>query len=143
VREIAINAIVHRDYSSSSDSIIKVYDNCIEIFNPGRLAEGLSVERLLSGNCISSIRRRKIGNRLKESGFIEKYGTDIRRILQGFAEHGLPAPEFEEIGGGFRLTAYRVTEKTTDLWQVTPQVSTEVGRLLLACVTPKCRDELQ
>jgi ATP-dependent DNA helicase RecG len=93
VRKIVINAIVHRDYSSASDSITKVYDDCIEIFNPGRLPEGLSMERLLSESYVSSIRNRKIADMFKEAGFIEKCGTGSRRILQGFAEHGLPAPE--------------------------------------------------
>jgi ATP-dependent DNA helicase RecG len=122
---------------------VKIYDHSIEIFNPGKLPEGLSVQRLLKGDYVSTIRNRKIADMFKEAGLIEKYGTGIRRILQGFNEYGLPAPEFEEIGGGFRVTAYRMAEKTTEPKQVNPQVSTEVGRLLSACVTPKSRDELQ
>jgi len=37
IREIVINSIIHRDYTSPSDSIIKVYDDKIEFFNPGNL----------------------------------------------------------------------------------------------------------
>jgi len=37
IREIVINMIVHRDYRSSSDSIIKIFNNRIEFFNPGGL----------------------------------------------------------------------------------------------------------
>ncbi len=35
LREIIINMIVHRDYRSSNDSTIKVFDARIEFFNPG------------------------------------------------------------------------------------------------------------
>ena len=46
LREIVVNAIVHHNYSSSSDSVVKIYDNQIEFFNPGRLPEELSIEKL-------------------------------------------------------------------------------------------------
>ncbi|MDR3366938.1 MAG: putative DNA binding domain-containing protein, partial [Prevotellaceae bacterium] len=48
IREIVLNMIVHRDYYDSGDSIIKIFDDRIEFFNPGNLSEGLTVERLLS-----------------------------------------------------------------------------------------------
>jgi ATP-dependent DNA helicase RecG len=38
LREIVINMIVHRDTMSSSDSIIRIFDDRIEFFNPGRLS---------------------------------------------------------------------------------------------------------
>jgi predicted HTH transcriptional regulator len=79
LREMVINSIVHRDYASSSDSIVKIYEDRIEIFNPGRLPDGLSVERLLAGDYVSSIRNRKMADMFKEVGLIEKYGTGIRR----------------------------------------------------------------
>ncbi|NCO56323.1 MAG: AAA family ATPase, partial [Bacteroidetes bacterium] len=50
IREIVLNMIVHRDYRSSSDSIVKVFDNKIEFYNPGRLPENITVEDLLSNN---------------------------------------------------------------------------------------------
>ena len=37
LREIVVNMIVHRDYMSSSDSMIRIFDDRIEFFNPGRL----------------------------------------------------------------------------------------------------------
>lgn len=49
----------------------------------------------------------------KEANIIEKYGSGIRRILEGFEAHGLPAPKFEEISSGFRVTAFKERKKDT------------------------------
>ena len=107
VREIVVNAIVHRDYRDSSDSVIKLFDDRIEFYNPGKLPEGLTIEKLLSGDYISTIRNKKIAEVFKEANIIEKYGSGIRRILEGFEKHGLPVPKFEEISNGFRVTAFK------------------------------------
>jgi len=54
VREIVVNAIVHRDYRDASDSIVKIFDDRIEIYNPGKLPEGLSVENFFPGTIFLS-----------------------------------------------------------------------------------------
>ncbi len=107
LREIVVNAIVHRDYRDASDSIVKIFDDRIEFYNPGKLPEGLDIEKLLSGDYISTIRNKKTAEIFKEANIIEKYGSGIRRIQEGFSAHGLPAPQFEEIGSGFRVTVFR------------------------------------
>ncbi|MCP5106726.1 MAG: winged helix-turn-helix transcriptional regulator [bacterium] len=107
IREIVVNAIVHRDYRDASDSVIKIFDDRIEFYNPGKLPEGLSIEILLSGDYTSTIRNKKIAEIFKEANIIEKYGSGIGRILDEFEAYGLPAPKFEEIGNGFRATAFK------------------------------------
>jgi ATP-dependent DNA helicase RecG len=154
LREIVINAIVHRDYASTSDSIIKIFDDRIEVFNPGALPQGLTIEKLLTGDYVSSIRNRKIADMFKEIGLVEKYGTGIPRILREFEAYGLSIPKFEEIGPGFRVTAYKkiaLTEKTTPVTaqvtaqvteQVTEQVSNDMLPLIAFCSEAKTRKEL-
>jgi ATP-dependent DNA helicase RecG len=71
IREIVINMVVHRDYRDSSASIIKIFDNRIEFYNPGKLYGGITVEDLLSGNYTSKSR-----NKLKAKGLIERIGPD-------------------------------------------------------------------
>ncbi|MFZ2634098.1 MAG: ATP-binding protein [Desulfosalsimonadaceae bacterium] len=122
LREIVVNSIVHRDYASSSDSVVKIYDHHIEFFNPGRLPDGLTVEKLLKGEYISIIRNKKIADMFKEAGLIEKYGTGIRRVLTGFQNYGLPSPRFEEFSGGFRVTVFQQDSRTA-----VPEVTGEVG----------------
>ena len=42
IRELLLNAIVHKDYTNPTDVIIKIFDNSIEITNPGRFIDGLT-----------------------------------------------------------------------------------------------------
>lgn len=50
LREALLNAIVHREYTSGSDIQIKIFDDSISFYSPGRLYGGLRVEDLLSDN---------------------------------------------------------------------------------------------
>ena len=47
-----------------------------------------------------------IASTFKEAQLIEKYGSGIKRIQEGFMNYGLPEPTFEEFQGGFRVTVY-------------------------------------
>jgi len=113
LREIVINMIVHRDYTSPSESMIKIFDDHIEFFNPGQLSGGLSIQQLLSGNYTSSIRNKQIATLFKEAGLIERYGSGIKRILESFAKYDLELPLFEELQRGFRVIVSKTTQKTT------------------------------
>ena len=121
IREIVINAIIHRDYTSTADSIIKVFDDKIQFFNPGGLPEGITIEKLLKGNYVSNARNKKVAEVFKAAGLIERYGSGINRILNAFKDYGLPPPEFKEMTPGFMVTVYKKTE------QVTPQVGTRLA----------------
>jgi predicted HTH transcriptional regulator len=104
--EIVINMIVHRDYRSSSDSIVKIFDNKIEFYNPGRLPDDITIEKLLSGKYRSTPRNKIIAGTCKDMQLIEKYGSGIGRVCDYFKEEGLQMPEFENISEGFQVTVY-------------------------------------
>ncbi|GHV45442.1 ATP-dependent DNA helicase [Bacteroidia bacterium] len=106
IREIVINMIIHRDYRSSADSIVKIFDNKIEFYNPGKLPEEITIEDLLSGNYKSNPRNKLIADVCKDMRIIEKYGSGIGRIRDYFKNEGLPEPKFELISDGFQVTAF-------------------------------------
>ncbi|WP_164124322.1 ATP-binding protein [Sphingobacterium luzhongxinii] len=123
IREIVINMIVHRDYRESSGSVIKIFDNRIEFFNPGKLFGGITIEDLLSGNYSSKSRNKLIAKAFKEVGLIERYGSGIHRVQQICKDYGVVAPVFEEFSGGFRVVLFNeklnksksdVTENVTE-----------------------------
>jgi ATP-dependent DNA helicase RecG len=119
IREIVLNMIIHRDYRSSSDSIVKIFNDKIEFYNQGRLPDNISVEDLLTNNYKSTPRNKKIAEFFKDLGLIEKYGSGIRRIIGYFKEENLPLPKFENISDGFQVTVYpaemgKDTEKDTE-----------------------------
>jgi ATP-dependent DNA helicase RecG len=115
LREIVINMIVHRDYTSSSESTIKIFDDHIEFYNPGSLPGGLSVEQLLTGNYTSFIRNKQIATLFKEAGLIERYGSGIKRILESFIKYDLRVPLFEELQKGFQVIVRQTTQKGTTI----------------------------
>ena len=47
IHEIVTNALLHRDYSIASDTHIRIFDNRIEIENPGKLPGHVTVKNIL------------------------------------------------------------------------------------------------
>lgn len=104
--ETVLNMIVHRDYRSASDSIVKIFDTKIESYNPGRLTENITIDDLLLNNYTSTPRNKLIADFFKSMGLIEKYGSGIKRIVDYFMEENLPKPSFKNISEGFMVTIY-------------------------------------
>lgn len=123
IREIVMNMIIHRDYRSASDSIVKIHDNKIEFFNPGRLPDHITVEDLLSNNYSSEPRNKLIADFCKDLGLIEKYGSGIRRVLELIHISGLPQPEFRNLSGGFRVTLFSGVEKIINAIHLNPFIT--------------------
>ncbi len=111
-----LNMIVHRDYRASADSIVKIYNNRIEFFNPGRLPDTISIQDLMSNHYKSTPRNKLIADVFKSLGLVEKYGSGIRRIMEHFMKYGLPAPVFQNISDGFMVTVFgkKTVEKTVE-----------------------------
>lgn len=118
VREAVINAVVHADYSiGGAGTKIAVFDDRIEITNPGLLPFGLTLEAALAG--VSRLRNRVIGRVFRELGLIEQWGSGLGRIAAACRDAGLAAPRFEELGANFRVTLVgeRVTAPARPEWQ--------------------------
>jgi len=103
VREAILNAIVHADYAQHGAPIrVALFDNRLEIDNPGLLPFGLTIEDIQKG--ISKLRNRVLGRVFQELGLIEQFGSGIQRMTAACRDRGLDAPQFEEIGTHFRVT---------------------------------------
>jgi predicted HTH transcriptional regulator len=106
VREAVINALVHADYSQRGAPIrLAVFDDRLEVENPGLLPMGLTVEEAVQG--VSKIRNRVLARVFKELGYIEQWGSGLQRIIRACRDAGLADPKFEEIGTHFRVTFWR------------------------------------
>jgi ATP-dependent DNA helicase RecG len=112
IREIVMNMVVHRDYSHHGDSSIKIYNDRIEFFNPGRLPDNISEEDLLKGMYVSNCRNKLIARVFKEIAWIERYGTGIRRVTSLFENYGCSKPVFENFQHGFKVTVYPLQNAT-------------------------------
>jgi len=141
LREAITNAVMHRDYFEAGANVfVEIYDDRIEISNPGGLPKGLSKEELGT----RSVRRNPlIADLLHRIAFIEKAGTGIRRMIEDARKHKCPEPNFT-VNGFFTATFWpnvEIARKITP--QVTPQATPQVIAVLEAAQTARNREELQ
>ena len=102
IREALTNAAVHRDYSiSGADIKLAVFDDRLEITSPGALPKALTIDEMLSGR--SEIRNKVLARFFKEIGFIEQWGTGIRKIVRLCNQTNTSKPEFRESGLFFKV----------------------------------------
>lgn len=105
VREAIVNAVAHADYSQrGAPTRLAIFDDRLEIENPGLLPFGLTVDDLPHG--VSKLRNRVIGRVLHELGLVEQWGSGAQRIIGACKDSGLAPPVWEEIGTRLRVTLY-------------------------------------
>lgn len=99
-REAVINAVAHRDYFNRNETQISVFDDRIEITNPGGLPDGMTKELL---GALSIQRNPKIYQLLKDYGYMEGIGSGISKIYTLMQENNLARPEFVTSKDFFRV----------------------------------------
>lgn len=120
LREAIINAILHSDYSIKGCHIqIAIFDDRIEITNPGGLPFGQTIQKALAG--FSKLRNRVIGRVFRELNLIEQWGSGLQRIFAVCKEEGLKPPIIEEHNNQFRITLYseRIKQRQFLDWEKT------------------------
>jgi ATP-dependent DNA helicase RecG len=81
IREAVINAFCHRDYRDPDPVQIAIYQDRVEIRNPGTLIEGMTLEDLRRGT-VSRRRNPVIAELLRRIRFVESWGRGIPLILE-------------------------------------------------------------
>lgn len=105
LREMLLNALVHRDYMGSSIQI-RVYDNKLSIWNEGTLPEGLTLEALKRQHP-SRPRNPLIADVCFKGGYIDQWGRGTLKIINACREAEIPEPEIVERDGGFSVTLFK------------------------------------
>jgi len=82
LKEAAINAIVHNDYSRNAVPIIEIFSDRITITSYGGLPEGLSRESFFA--CCSMPRNRELMRVFRDVGLVEQLGSGMGRILDAY-----------------------------------------------------------
>ncbi len=103
VREALVNAVVHRDYFSKDAIQLNIFDDRLEIINPGGLPQGLSLKML---GTLSIQRNPLIYRLLRDVRLVEGLATGIPKMREGMLRHNLPEPSFEDLGSFFKVTLY-------------------------------------
>lgn len=102
LREAVINAICHRDYASTASVQLRIFDDRLEVWNPGGLPPELTVSDLRVSH--ASIPRNKLlADAFFLVGYVEQFGTGTQRMADLLQQAGLSEPEFESDRHFFRV----------------------------------------
>lgn len=93
IRELIMNAIIHRDYSRHQIIEIRKHEDYIEFESPGGFPEGITTE-----NCLrkTNARNPNIMDIFREIGYAEKAGSGFDKIFRSLLLKGKSLPEIEE-----------------------------------------------
>jgi ATP-dependent DNA helicase RecG len=92
LREALVNALMHRDYSITGTQVsVEVYDDRVEIVNPGGLVTGLSVHDL---GKVSIRRNELISDLFFRLHKVERIGMGIQKMKEAMIATGLREPTF-------------------------------------------------
>jgi ATP-dependent DNA helicase RecG len=93
IRELLVNALVHRPYTQRGDIFLNIHPDRLEIVNPGRLPLGVTPE-----NILHTSRRRNDGlaRVFHDLGLMEREGSGMDLMYERLLASGRPVPEITE-----------------------------------------------
>jgi ATP-dependent DNA helicase RecG len=105
IREVLLNAIVHRQYLGAPIQI-SIYDDKLMIWNYGTLPEDLTLEDLKKKHT-SHPRNPFLADVFFKGGLIESWGRGTLKIISECKAAGLPQPETKVMSGGIVVTIFK------------------------------------
>jgi len=104
VRELLVNALVHRPYTQQGDIYLNLHPDRLEVVNPGRLPLGVTPRNILHAS-----RRRNEGMArvFHDLGLMEREGSGFDLIYDRLLSQGRPAPVPEEGADWVKVTIQR------------------------------------
>ena len=122
IREAVINALCHRSYRDAGGSVaIAIYDDRVEIENPGSFPSGWDMKRIKSEHG-SKPRNPLIADTLYIRKVLESWGRGINLMIEECQKSGLPEPEYQIAVDEVKLIfRHKVTGQ--EAGQVTGQVT--------------------
>lgn len=97
---------------------------------------GVTLEELYEPPLSSKPRNRLIAQIFYDMGMIEQYGSGTGRVMNACKEANLPAPEFGNYSGGFRIL-FKLGKPAT------PHVTPNLIKIIKVCEGDMSRTELQ
>ena len=104
VRELLVNALVHRPYTQRGDIYLNLHPDRLEVVNPGRLPLGVTPQNILHAS-----RRRNDGlaRVFHDLGLMEREGSGFDLMYDRLLSQGRPAPVPEEGTDWVKVTIQR------------------------------------
>lgn len=109
IREGVINSLCHRQFRTPGGSVgIAIYDDRVEIENPGIFPRNWDMEKVKSEHC-SEPQNPLIANILYKRKILESWGRGISLMIEECQKANLPEPEFK-LSNGFVILVFRYGE---------------------------------
>lgn len=109
IREGVINSLCHREFRTPGGSVgIAIYDDRVEIENPGTFPRDWNMEKMKSEHC-SEPQNPLIANVLYKRKLLENWGRGISLMIEECQKANLPEPEFK-LSHGFVVLVFRYKE---------------------------------
>ncbi|RKH06863.1 hypothetical protein D7Y13_21865 [Corallococcus praedator] len=105
IREAVLNAVTHRDYKPASQIRISIFDDRIELTNPGDLLNHLTLENIRQGG-ISQKRNPVLASLLAKAQRRENLGFGVPDMVQVLRDRGFKEPTLEVTAGHFKLVLW-------------------------------------
>jgi ATP-dependent DNA helicase RecG len=119
-REALINALSHRDYYERGANImVEIYDNRVEITNPGGLIGTISINEF---GTRSFSRNPLVFGLFNRMDLVEKIGSGINRMKEAMRAANLPEPVFS-LEGIFAITLFRPVDFESWLLKTSAQIN--------------------
>ena len=128
LREMLLNAIIHRTYMGAHTQM-RVYDNCISLWNDGGLPIELKEDDLKRPHS-SKPRNPIIAGACFLAGYIDAWGRGTLKIIDACKKEGLPEPLIKEMQGGIEVTMFKMVSTAQVTQQVTTEVTEQVSKLI-------------
>ena len=104
VRELLVNALVHRPYTQRGDIFLNLHPDRLEVINPGLLPMGVTPKNALH----TTVRRNEhLARLLHDLKLMEREGSGFDRIFEVLLSQGRPVPELSEAHDRVQVTVHR------------------------------------
>jgi ATP-dependent DNA helicase RecG len=136
VREIILNALIHRDYSVHTERSpirLVMYEDRLELENPGGLYGRITVDNL--GKVAADTRNPYIAGTLEIMMDTENRFSGIPTVRAELKKANMPAPVFIDRRGVFKVVFYKKRD-------VSPPDGNLEQEILHFCMKPRTREEL-
>lgn len=141
VRELLLNAIIHRNYHIRAPSKVAIYEDRIEIFSPGSFPTPFPNLRM----GLTDVRNMVICNVFREADYIEKLGSGFIAVFESYSKRELANPEIINGDNFVKCILPRfgfgsqelVDEKQKVLWLFTPNSILSVSDIISALHLPR------
>ncbi|WP_305316642.1 ATP-binding protein, partial [Hydrogenophaga sp.] len=104
VRELLVNALVHRPYTQQGDIYLNLHPERLEVVNPGRLPLGVTPRTMLHA---SRRRNEGLARLFHDLGLMEREGSGFDLVYDRLLSQGRPAPFAEEGPDWVKVTIQR------------------------------------